>query len=129
MADTCIVCLETLGEEVDVPESGSDCQDDAGPVAASATPHPSNTTTQQTIASIKPCNHFLHDVCLREWSQKANSCPICRAAFNKVEVLDKVGGKFTPPVLLRISFVASSASWFYYCKLTVWVEGFFFRAL
>ncbi|KAJ8067999.1 hypothetical protein OCU04_003577 [Sclerotinia nivalis] len=44
------------------------------------------------VAQIKPCDHVLHDHCLREWSQKANSCPICRASFNLVVVLDRVGG-------------------------------------
>ncbi|KAK6602408.1 hypothetical protein ACHAQE_005589 [Botrytis cinerea] len=44
------------------------------------------------VAQIKPCDHVLHDHCLREWSQKANSCPICRASFNLVLVLDGVGG-------------------------------------
>ncbi|KAA8564091.1 hypothetical protein EYC84_012077 [Monilinia fructicola] len=46
----------------------------------------------QLVAQIKPCDHVLHDDCLREWSQKANSCPICRTSFNLVVVLDRVGG-------------------------------------
>lgn len=57
------------------------------------TSSPSNDDNQQPVAMIKPCGHVLHDDCLREWSQKANSCPICRQTFNLVEVYDTVGGK------------------------------------
>lgn len=99
MADQCIVCLEDL--DVVPDPSVHHALRDAGAVAAPTedlpTPHPSTTATPQPIALIKPCNHVLHDECLREWSQKANSCPICRHAFNVVEVLDKVGGTFSPP--------------------------------
>jgi hypothetical protein len=62
----------------------------AGPAP---TTHPGKHDDAQLVALIKPCGHVLHDECLREWSQKANSCPICRQNFNLVEVLDKVGGK------------------------------------
>ncbi|RYO79012.1 hypothetical protein DL766_004561 [Monosporascus sp. MC13-8B] len=44
------------------------------------------------IAVINACGHMLHDACLREWTGKANSCPICRQAFHLVHVYDKVGG-------------------------------------
>ncbi|KAI0443842.1 hypothetical protein F4803DRAFT_549767 [Xylaria telfairii] len=44
------------------------------------------------IAVIQVCGHVLHDSCLREWTGKANSCPICRQAFHLVYVYDKVGG-------------------------------------
>ncbi|KAI0115785.1 hypothetical protein GGR51DRAFT_363356 [Nemania sp. FL0031] len=44
------------------------------------------------IAVIQVCGHVLHDSCLREWTGKANSCPICRQAFHLVNVYDKVGG-------------------------------------
>lgn len=104
MADQCIVCLEDL-DVVPDPSVHDDLRD-AGAVAAPTedlpTPHPSTTEIQQPIALIKPCNHVLHDECLREWSQKANSCPICRHAFNVVEVLDKVGG--TCPLFLCSPF-------------------------
>jgi hypothetical protein len=104
MADQCIVCLEDL----DVVPDPSDHNGLREVAAASAelstlsTPHPSRTDNQQPIALIKPCGHVLHDECLREWSQKANSCPICRHAFNLVEVLDKVGGTFFP--LSKVQF-------------------------
>lgn len=100
MADQCIVCLEDLDV---VPGAIHDGMLDAESVAATsselATTHPRKQDNEQPIALIKPCGHVLHDECLREWSQKANSCPICRHAFNLVEVLDKVGGKYSriPP--------------------------------
>lgn len=93
MADQCIVCLEDL----DVVPDGihDDLQDAvaAAPISMLPTTHPGKHDNEQAIALIKPCGHILHDECLREWSQKANSCPICRHTFNLVEVLDKVGGK------------------------------------
>lgn len=46
----------------------------------------------RNIAVIQICGHVLHDSCLKAWSGKANSCPICRQAFHLVEVYDKVGG-------------------------------------
>ncbi|KXJ94681.1 hypothetical protein Micbo1qcDRAFT_45666 [Microdochium bolleyi] len=44
------------------------------------------------VAVIDVCGHTLHDACLREWSGKANSCPICRQVFHLVHVYDHVGG-------------------------------------
>ncbi|KAE8454112.1 hypothetical protein EG329_005035 [Mollisiaceae sp. DMI_Dod_QoI] len=94
MADQCIVCLEDL-DAVAVAVPDASIHDDLQ-VAAITTDHqkthPSNPDHTEPIALIKPCNHVLHDECLRAWSQKANSCPICRQTFNLVEVLDKVGG-------------------------------------
>jgi hypothetical protein len=114
MADQCIVCLEDLDV---VPDAFSvDLQDAAsaaGPSTILTTPHPGDVDNQQQIALIKPCGHTLHDECLRMWSQKANSCPICRHAFNLVEVLDKVGGKF-PCAFVAISPVLS-ADYFMLC--------------
>lgn len=89
MADQCIVCLEDLDVVPDAIVHDGDLEV-AGP---SATTHPGNNDNEQPVALIKPCGHILHDECLREWSQKANSCPICRHTFNLVEVLDRVGGK------------------------------------
>ncbi len=95
MADQCIVCLEDLDAVPDA--SVHDYHRDVAATSAELPIlHPSNTNDHLAIAVIKPCNHVLHDECLREWSQKANSCPICRHAFNLVEVLDKVGGMFPP---------------------------------
>lgn len=97
MADQCIICLEAL--DTIFPEENnqhSPLTDTASPPAADQ----SSESAQLPIAVIKPCNHILHDECLQTWTQKANSCPICRQNFNEVEVLDKVGGK-SPRSLLR----------------------------
>jgi len=104
MADQCIVCLEDLDV---VPDAIHDDLRDAGssvaavPTSTLPTPHPGKIDNEQAIALIKPCGHVLHDECLREWSRKANSCPICRHQFNLVEVLDKVGGKSSTQFLER----------------------------
>ncbi|ERT02011.1 hypothetical protein HMPREF1624_00306 [Sporothrix schenckii ATCC 58251] len=45
------------------------------------------------VAVIQICKHTLHDTCLREWTTKANSCPICRQSFHLVHVYDQIGGK------------------------------------
>ncbi|KAH6664888.1 hypothetical protein B0J14DRAFT_493051 [Halenospora varia] len=91
--DQCIVCLEVLTV---VSEPNVEDLQDAGQRAITnnqlSTTHPGQQEKQPPIALIKPCGHVLHDDCLRLWSQKANSCPICRQSFNLVEVLDKVDG-------------------------------------
>jgi hypothetical protein len=88
MADQCIVCLDVLDvvpAEDDVAPSEVIAKDDLGGATATIT-HPSNVDAQQDIAVIQTCGHILHDACLKEWTQKANSCPICRQQFNLVEV-------------------------------------------
>ncbi|CAK7265491.1 hypothetical protein SEPCBS57363_001610 [Sporothrix epigloea] len=45
------------------------------------------------VAVIQICKHILHDACLREWTTKANSCPICRQTFHLVDVYNRVGGQ------------------------------------
>ncbi|KAI0391520.1 hypothetical protein F5Y17DRAFT_404997 [Xylariaceae sp. FL0594] len=50
------------------------------------------TEDDKKVAVIEICGHALHDLCLREWTAKANSCPICRQTFHLVHVYDKVGG-------------------------------------
>jgi hypothetical protein len=95
MADQCIVCLEDL--DTANPETdliGAESCLVADNVAATASEaDPSEVPNDQHIAVIKTCGHILHDQCLQEWTQKANSCPICRQAFNLVDVYDKIGGK------------------------------------
>ncbi|KAI0881843.1 uncharacterized protein GGS22DRAFT_51372 [Annulohypoxylon maeteangense] len=110
MADQCIVCLETLDAqsspslsqlheppEDDLPQSSSSAAGEANASAPARLPsksplgiHPSGEDSN--IAVIQICGHALHDACLREWTGKANSCPICRQAFHLVHVYDKVGG-------------------------------------
>lgn len=102
MADQCIVCLDDLDVDVTstkgvVDRSEVIVNDDLGGLLA-ATAHPDNADTQQFIAIIQACGHILHDVCLKEWSQKANSCPICRQQFNLVEVHETTTSKSLGPV-------------------------------
>lgn len=47
--------------------------------------------TDNPIAKVIPCHHCYHDMCIKSWSLRANSCPTCRGQFNKVEVVDKFG--------------------------------------
>lgn len=49
-------------------------------------------TDEETVAHLLPCNHDLHNACLKPWVERANSCPICRAKFNMVELSRAVGG-------------------------------------
>ena len=114
MADQCIVCLEDLDG---VPDAIHDDLRDAGavaePISKLPTTHPGKIDNEQAIALIKPCGHVLHDECLREWSQKANSCPICRHTFNLVEVLDRVGGKTLVSRIRSLLFSGLSANYFW----------------
>ncbi len=122
MADQCIVCLESLDTESSVaaaplhPSKANTSSDPSVPQqqpeaaeAESVAPAAVITSTSINIdnlpikqdndnhvAQIQVCSHVLHDSCLREWSEKANSCPICRQTFNVVNVYDKLGGKLSP---------------------------------
>ncbi|KAK4239628.1 hypothetical protein C8A03DRAFT_13991 [Achaetomium macrosporum] len=103
MADQCIVCLEPLdigpGTTPLAPAQQLKEQEQQlaidGPGALSKTnekaePQHSN---HDNVARIEVCGHMLHDTCLREWTEKANSCPICRQTFHVVNVYDRIGGK------------------------------------
>ncbi|KAG7290811.1 hypothetical protein NEMBOFW57_000815 [Staphylotrichum longicolle] len=116
MADQCIVCLEPL----DVEASTTPTPPAGAPAAAQQLPkddherlaiedadvlakthhengpehdNHGNHENHENVAKIEVCGHMLHDACLREWTEKANSCPICRQTFHAVTVYDKVGGK------------------------------------
>ncbi|KAI0902597.1 hypothetical protein F4806DRAFT_491068 [Annulohypoxylon nitens] len=111
MADQCIVCLETLDPQSSPPPSQlhEPPEDDLPPQSSSSAAGEANASAparlmsksplgihsnseDTNIAVIQVCGHALHDACLREWTGKANSCPICRQAFHLVHVYDKVGG-------------------------------------
>lgn len=64
------------------------------------------------IAIIQVCGHILHDSCLKAWTVKANSCPICRQTFHNVQVYDQIGGKvlFTTSPTLGITFTFANRS-------------------
>ena len=105
MADQCIVCLETLEVEhaIAPDRSAPNTSDTIHPAPSTDHPEPIQGTfalqvteslCHDSVAQIQVCGHMLHETCLREWSDKANSCPICRQTFYDVNVYDKVGGTF-----------------------------------
>lgn len=110
MADQCIVCLDNLDVEAN-PDALTPAQKHLykelqeeherlaihDPDALNELNNSHERTAddgKEHIARIPICGHMLHDACLKEWSEKANSCPICRQTFHVVTVFDKVGGKY-----------------------------------
>lgn len=104
MAEQCIVCLEDLDhapklDDADPSPSVIAEENLEGTTTAAAQQHnrlQSKHSTSDLIGVIQGCNHVLHDICLKEWIQKANSCPICRTQFNKVEVRETTTGMLWP---------------------------------
>ncbi|KAJ5371290.1 uncharacterized protein N7496_007382 [Penicillium cataractarum] len=97
MSDTCIVCLGDLGESASDPlavESVPRLLHDAADPTAKA-PTLDDEEGSGEIAQLLPCGHILHNVCLKPWVERANSCPICRRSFNMVELSDRPGGPVT----------------------------------
>ncbi|TKA61324.1 hypothetical protein B0A55_11331 [Friedmanniomyces simplex] len=104
MAETCIVCLGDLrnyaADDDPPPEAAEAVAADAsnGDHAKSSTRANMNmnaksvTADEDSIAHLLPCKHDLHNACLKPWVERANSCPICRAKFNMVEISQAVGG-------------------------------------
>ncbi|KAK4192109.1 hypothetical protein QBC35DRAFT_263599 [Podospora australis] len=111
MADQCIVCLDNLEVETN-PDAIPPAQhhlyrelqeeherlavNDPDALNELNKAHEPSTAdeSKEHIARIPICGHMLHDACLKEWTEKANSCPICRQTFHVVTVFEKIGGKY-----------------------------------
>lgn len=118
-ADQCIICLEPLprpSAALQAPAALTIAASDAGvagvggePASESAPVPPAATTTTASdlvqddsnhlniAAALDGCNHIIHDLCIRSWAQKTNTCPICRNPFHSVRVYNGVDGTFEPP--------------------------------
>ncbi|EWC47025.1 hypothetical protein DRE_03787 [Drechslerella stenobrocha 248] len=79
--DTCIVCLAELPEK-SLPQFGTDGR----PISYNLDDLP------EFLLARLPCSHVLHNSCLKPWVERANSCPICRKAFNTVELVTSPTG-------------------------------------
>jgi hypothetical protein len=104
--DQCIICLEALPPPPSLQPKFAGAGA-AGPVPEVAPPTTTTTTPSDDedlgeingVASLNGCGHVLHDSCLRSWTQKTNTCPICRTPFQEVKVFDAVDGKHSSPLV------------------------------
>ena len=89
MADACIVCLGDLATHEPQTASELDLTVESKLSNGKASV---SSNDEELIAHLLPCGHNLHDSCLKPWVERANSCPICRAKFNEVEISEYLNG-------------------------------------
>ncbi|KAK0355121.1 hypothetical protein LTR91_013685 [Friedmanniomyces endolithicus] len=101
MAETCIVCLGDLRNHVADDDPPPEAAEAVAAADASNGDHAKSSmrtnvksiaADEENIGHLLPCKHDLHNACLKPWVERANSCPICRAKFNMVEICQAVGG-------------------------------------
>ncbi|EHY56297.1 hypothetical protein ABEF92_007334 [Exophiala dermatitidis] len=105
MSDTCIVCLGDLSSgNGDVPASPTvakspssinvkvEVTETSTSLIGGKAPQQEEPNSEELIAHLRPCGHYLHNECLTPWVERANSCPICRASFHLVELMHTING-------------------------------------
>ncbi|EPY51271.1 CTD-binding SR-like protein rA9 [Schizosaccharomyces cryophilus OY26] len=96
--EECIICLSEL------PNCPLDKWD------VSALPASLSTSPNGIYVATLPCRHYFHNQCLESWCQVANTCPLCRIEFFKVDVYEYVGGPWLRayPVEEKVQAVANA---------------------
>lgn len=92
---TCIVCLESLAK----PDTRTKPHTAADDVKSHELTTEGCNLINSDIAYLVPCEHHLHDACLKPWVERANSCPVCRQRFNLVKLVTHVGGRYSAYLL------------------------------
>jgi hypothetical protein len=50
-----------------------------------------DTSLPQSLAKIDGCSHIFCIACIRQWSEKENTCPSCKTRFTTIEYLTENG--------------------------------------